>query len=122
MASRKLSSVPARAAQPGYSMHRLLEARSLAVHALIAHKIERDPTLLDAPRNNLKRWSARWDGEVPGWYAQWCEIMQRQQFRQLAQRTLIRLRAGAIETALPTIELLTERLPGTRECYLESIV
>jgi hypothetical protein len=65
------------AVRPGYSSHRLLEARSLAMHAVIAEKIERDPSLLNVPRNNLKRWSARWDSEAPAWYEEWCGIMSR---------------------------------------------
>lgn len=65
---------PARA---GYSTHRLLEARSLAMHAVIAQKIERDPKLLDVPRNNLQRWEERWRGEAPAWHQEWCAIMQR---------------------------------------------
>lgn len=69
-----LRAVPTR---PGYSSHRLLEARSLAMHAVIAQKIERDLKLLDVPRNNLKRWSARWENEAPAWYHEWCEIMDR---------------------------------------------
>jgi hypothetical protein len=67
----------ATSARPAYSMHRLLEARSLAMHAVIAHKIERDPKLLEVPRNNLKRWNARWEHEVPAWYDEWCAIMNR---------------------------------------------
>ena len=62
---------------PGYSSHRLLEARSLAMHAVIAQKIERDPRLLEIPRNNLKRWGARWERAAPAWYGQWCRIMTR---------------------------------------------
>jgi hypothetical protein len=42
-----------------YSSHRLLEARSLAMHAVIARKIERDPTLLAIAHRNIERWSAR---------------------------------------------------------------
>lgn len=61
----------------GYSSHRLLEARSLAMHAVIAQKIERDPKLLEVPRNNLKRWSARWENEAPAWYGEWRGIMNR---------------------------------------------
>jgi hypothetical protein len=61
----------------GYSSHRLLEARSLAMHAVIAQKIERDPKLLDVPRNNLKRWGARWEDDAPGWYDEWRGIMKR---------------------------------------------
>jgi len=64
-------------ARPGYSSHRLLEARSLAMHAVIAQKIERDPALLDVPHNNLKRWRARWETEAPAWYGEWCGIMNR---------------------------------------------
>lgn len=63
--------------RPGYSSHRLLEARSLAMHAVIAKKIEGDSKLLDIPRNNLKRWSARWGKEAPVWYDTWCAIMER---------------------------------------------
>ena len=65
-------------ARPGYSSHRLLEARSLAMHAVIAQKIEKDPKLLEVPRNNLKRWNARWENnEAPAWYDEWRGIMNR---------------------------------------------
>ncbi|MET0498650.1 MAG: hypothetical protein ABW106_10340 [Steroidobacteraceae bacterium] len=64
-------------AAPMYSSHRLLEARSLAMHAVIAQKIERDPKLLDVPRNNLKRWITRWEGDAPAWYEEWRAIMDR---------------------------------------------
>lgn len=47
------------------------------MHAAIAQKIERDPKLLDVPRNNLKRWKARWENEAPAWYDEWCKIMDR---------------------------------------------
>ena len=60
-----------------YSSHRLLEARSLAMHAVIAHKISRDASLLRIPRNNLERWRARWSDSVPAWFEEWSEIMTR---------------------------------------------
>src|SRR5688572_19348527 len=63
--------------RPTYSTHRLLEARSLAMHAVIAQKIEREPDLLNIARNNLTRWRSRWDDDVPTWYHEWCEIMHR---------------------------------------------
>jgi hypothetical protein len=63
--------------RPGYSSHRLLDARSLAMHVVIAQKIERDPKLLDVARNNLKRWRARWDGEAPAWHQQWSAVLAR---------------------------------------------
>lgn len=69
--------VPESVARPGYSSHRLLEARSLAMHAVIAEKIERDPTLLKIAHENLRRWRARWENQAPAWYQEWSEIMKR---------------------------------------------
>jgi hypothetical protein len=60
-----------------YSSHRLLEARSLAMHAVIAEKIERDSSLLAIPRNNLQRWKSRWEDDAPAWFQEWREIMSR---------------------------------------------
>jgi hypothetical protein len=64
-------------ARPAYSSHRLLEARSLAMHAVIAAKIERDRRLLNVPRNNLKRWRARWEEQPPVWHEEWSRILKR---------------------------------------------
>jgi hypothetical protein len=47
------------------------------MHAVIAQKIERDPKLLDVPRNNLDRWSTRWESDAPAWYEEWRAIMGR---------------------------------------------
>jgi len=60
----------------GYSSHRLLEARSLAMHAVIAEKIAREPGLLAIARRNLRRWSARWNDRAPAWAVQWERILQ----------------------------------------------
>lgn len=65
------------AARPSYSSHRLLEARSLAMHALIAAKIDRDRKLLDVARSNLRRWRERWEDQPPAWHAEWSRIMKR---------------------------------------------
>ena len=59
-----------------YSSHRLLEARSLAMHAVIARKIERDPTLLAVAHRNIERWSARWKDETPAWLKEWQEVLK----------------------------------------------
>jgi hypothetical protein len=62
--------------QPTYSSHRLLEARSLAMHAVVARKIDRDPTLLAIPQNNIKRWSARWKDDAPAWFYEWQSLLK----------------------------------------------
>src|SRR5262249_50856666 len=38
------------------SDHSRLEERSLALHALVASKLQADPALLDKARDNLRRW------------------------------------------------------------------
>jgi hypothetical protein len=62
---------------PVYSSHRLLEARSLAMHAVIARKIERDEALLAIPHRNIARWRARWGKDVPAWLDEWQEVLKR---------------------------------------------
>jgi len=63
--------------QTVYSEHRLIEARSLAMHAAIAQKIERDPRLLDIPHRNLARWAARAASKPPKWLREWRVLLQR---------------------------------------------
>ena len=65
--------VPARGPDSAvYSDHAILEARSLALHCLIARKISRDPGLLDIARRNLAAWKrAHRPGERPRFLAEW---------------------------------------------------
>ena len=70
--------VPANeATAAAYSDHRLLDARSLALHAAIARKITRDPGLLEIPRRNVERWRARYDGPAPACLDEWRRILAR---------------------------------------------
>ena len=69
--------VPEQVAGAAYSSHRLAEARSLAMHAAMAHKIEREPSLLDIPRQNMVRWRAQWPDKAPPWWREWRVLLQR---------------------------------------------
>jgi hypothetical protein len=60
-----------------YSDHRILDARSLAMHCRVAQKISRDPRLLDKARENLERWSAKSKGPRPRYLREWAEILDR---------------------------------------------
>jgi hypothetical protein len=60
-----------------YSPHRLLDARSLAMHVLAAEKIERNPQLLEIPRRNLERWRARAAETPPPWLTEWQNILRK---------------------------------------------
>lgn len=59
-----------------YSDHRILDARSLAMHCKIVQKISRDPRLLKKAKSNLSRWSARIDGPKPRYLKEWQEILE----------------------------------------------
>jgi len=60
-----------------YSDHRILDARSLAMHCKIARKISNTPELLDKAKANLERWSAKSDGPKPRYLQEWQEILER---------------------------------------------
>ncbi len=60
-----------------YSDHRILDARSLAMHCMVAQKISRDPRLLDKARENLNRWSAKSTRPRPRYLREWAEILDR---------------------------------------------
>lgn len=68
----------ARAAlSPGLLKHRVAEARSLALHCLIAQKITADPALLDIARRNLAAWSARYGKSPPRAFDEWRAVLDR---------------------------------------------
>jgi len=58
-----------------YSDHRLLDARSLALHCKIAHKINRDQSLLKIPERNLRRWIQRTPDQIPQYIKEWQQIL-----------------------------------------------
>jgi len=62
---------------PGLLKHRVAEARSLALHCLIARKIAADPRLLDVARRNLAAWAARYGDRPPRALAEWRTVLAR---------------------------------------------
>lgn len=72
-----VSWVPETRHSVGYSSHRLLEVRSLAMHAVIARKIERDPALLGIALRNLERWSGQRQERIPAWLKEWQALLKK---------------------------------------------
>jgi len=60
-----------------YSPHRLAEARSLAMHTVIAQRLLRDSTIIEHARRNLRRWAAQRPGDKPRWMTEWRAILRR---------------------------------------------
>ena len=68
--------VDSQAASP-FSSHRVLDARSLALHCLIAQKIVADPSLIQIGRRNLAAWRKKASGAQPHYLAEWQRILAR---------------------------------------------
>lgn len=92
----------------GYSDHSLHDARSLALHAVIAHKIDRDPTLLDKARENLRRRRENFESDrVPLYQLEWERILtlpwsQVAAFMIAVTEDAIRLRSSSPFTGILT--------------------
>jgi len=67
----------AAAISPGLLKHRIAEVRSLAMHCLIARKIEADRSLLASARRTLARWIERYGDAPPRALIEWREILCR---------------------------------------------
>ena len=64
-------------ASVGALTHRVLEARSLAMHCLAAQKVERKPALLKVVRRTLAAWRSRYAAEMPRALDEWNAILKR---------------------------------------------
>lgn len=60
-----------------YSDHMRLDARSLALHTVVARKLLSNPTLIEEARSNLERWKLQTPRPLPEYFAQWKRILAR---------------------------------------------
>jgi hypothetical protein len=60
-----------------YSDHQRLDARSLAIHSLVARKLMADPGLVARARENLQRWKRNSPSPLPSYFAEWERIVRR---------------------------------------------
>ncbi|HTV32721.1 MAG TPA: hypothetical protein VME69_06415 [Methylocella sp.] len=60
--------------EPIYSDHSRLDERSLALHALVAQKVQAAPALLDKARQNIRRWQQA-NGSPSLALAEWEQIL-----------------------------------------------
>ena len=69
--------VPVRTLSGGALKHRIIEARSLAMHCLAAQKIMLEPALLEQVRRTLDAWRARYAKDTPRALDEWAVILRR---------------------------------------------
>jgi hypothetical protein len=68
---------PLAAMTTGALKHRIIEARSLAMHCLAAQKIMLDPALLAEVRRTLDTWRERYGKDTPRALDEWAAILRR---------------------------------------------
>jgi hypothetical protein len=55
--------------------HQRIDARSLALHRLVASKLLANPALIDQALGTLARWRAQADEPVPSYFDEWERIL-----------------------------------------------
>ena len=93
---------------PGILKHRQIEARSLAMHCVIAAKIAAAPELLDIARRNLAKWSERYGENVPPALLEWASILEQSWPHIAALITDPRERATRLRQSTPFAGILTD--------------
>jgi hypothetical protein len=91
-----------------YSDHRILDARSLAMHCKIVQKISRDPRLLDKATANLVRWGAKIDRPKPYYLREWQEILEKPWPAIAEMITSMSEEATRLRSSSPFAGILTE--------------
>jgi hypothetical protein len=64
------------AAPKVYSDHQRLDARSLAMHCIVARKLLANPALIDQARGTLARWRAQAAEPLPSYFLEWGRIFE----------------------------------------------
>lgn len=92
-----------------YSDHRILDARSLAMHCKIVQKISRDPRLLEKAKANLSRWGAKIDGPKPRYLKEWQEILDKPWQTIAEKMTSMTEDATRLRSSSPFAGILNEK-------------
>lgn len=92
-----------------YSDHRILEARSLAMHCKIVQKIARNPGLLEKAKSNLRRWSAKKSKPNPRYLREWQEILDKPWPAIAEMMTSMSEDATRLRSSSPFAGVLTEK-------------
>ena len=90
------------------SSHRLHEARSLAMHLVVAQQIEQDRALLRRAKQTLRRWARQQGRPVAPWLTEWQRLLA-QPWPVVAERiTALDEDAARLRQSSPLTVLLSE--------------
>ena len=95
----------------GWSDHSLHDARSLALHTVIAHKISKDPSLLETAKENLADMRSRYEPDgVPLYIKEWERILTLPWERVAAFLIAVTEDAIRLRSSSPFTGILTEEV------------
>lgn len=97
-----------RSGTPVWSDHRVVEARSLALHVLAARRIADDPRLLERARATVQRWLARYGEQAPAALREWQKLLERPWPEVAARATELSEDAARLRQSSPLATLLSE--------------
>jgi hypothetical protein len=97
--------------------HAEIDARSLALHRLVAEKVRRDPSLLRIAFENLARWRSKATSNDLESLAEWERLLDAGVDAALATATEESERASTLRQASPFAGILT---PSERTAFLRS--
>jgi hypothetical protein len=95
------------AAPQAYSDHQRLDARSLAMHCLVARKLLENPALIGKARSTLARWRAQAAEPVPSYFLEWGRILAGNPEEIAAFLASMREDATRLRQSSPFTNLLT---------------
>ena len=95
------------AAPPVYSDHQRLDARSLAMHCLVARKLLANPALIARASSTLARWRAQAADPVPSYFLEWAHILKGSPGEIAAFLASMREDATRLRQSSPFSNLLT---------------
>src|SRR6202048_2354840 len=95
------------AAPQGYSDHQRLDARSLAMHCLVARKLLANPALIAQARSTLARWRAPAAETVPSYFLEWGLLLEGSPEEVAAFLASMREDATRLRQSSPFTNLLT---------------
>lgn len=98
---------PIQALSPGALKHRILDARSLAMHCLAAAKIEQHRALLRGVKKTFDGWRARYKDEIPPALEEWRLLLDRPWAEVSAVITDPGERASRLRQSSPFSTILT---------------
>jgi hypothetical protein len=89
-----------------YSSHRVADARSLAIHVVLAEQVLKDPALVNRAKALLARWERQQQPHIAPWLKEWQNLVRRPVGELLATMTALTEDGARLRQSSPFSPLL----------------